>query len=233
MSFGGRFGVDNCLSVNGGIGPGTGLTSATCNGGASEYFVLAGSGQIHPPRRVGRQLQVHLAGCNHTARQTWVPIGSSVGVDSNEHPDSSIANECLDVWGNGGSGSNVDDTNCNGSDAQGFTFDASHQIMHRGTYLTTSYLYGQPVMMESHPGGPYQQFQMVRLPSGGGLTFNGAALPNSCLDVLGDDNTPSTLVDLAVCNGSNAQVWHPYVIGFPQVYSPSLADQLGHPTPKP
>jgi hypothetical protein len=269
LSFGGRFGVSNCLDIWGdSLASGAKIDSTTCNDTLAQRFTYTGNRQIVPLQNssycldvryadyaagvvelapcngtaaqswdmtngtirpegdasycldvhggnTGPSVTVDVAPCNGTDAQLWWPFGFTTTLVSNEtNPNGGlISSECLDVrYDNTNPGSNLDDYVCDGTDAQLFTLSEHHEITNHGLCLDVqgANVSAGVLHMQSCNGTDAQKWDMHG--ANDAVTIvNKLSGSTYCLDVYGNNATPGTTVDLAACNGTNAQLWHPLV----------------------
>jgi hypothetical protein len=174
---------------------------------------------------------VDLAPCNQTAAQEFWTAGYTIGIESTlfdsnnyEHP------ECLDVLGNNeNSGATLDDSDCNGTNAQWFVLNQSHQItLASDQNLCVAAVGAQVngttvVELESCDLSVLgQQWHMLNKSVNSGCSsgeyagcseFSASNFVNDvgCLDIYSDSSKSPTTVDDYTCTPNNqAQLWVPF-----------------------
>ena len=215
-----------------------------CNGTINQQWFVSG-GQIVSANRSGGQdycLDVQngvhavgtplgLAPCNGTAAQAFWPAGYTMKIASTFSVTSGSPQvtqpECLDVlYDNESVGASLDDSVCNGSNAQWFILDGNQHIAlanNPGLCLATGTLSGElaPVSLQTcSPDEAKQKWIFVNK----GLIENRrvvsiANAASACLDILYGSPASPTTVDSFTCNGTAAQRWQPS----PSAASPYVA----------
>jgi hypothetical protein len=205
-----------------------------CNATAAQQWVVA-EGQIQARYAPSAScLTVHggntanaavvdLEPCNNSQDQLWWAFGFTSNVTSHIGYDSmgSYTFQCLDVWyDQTNAGATLDNTQCNDTDGQGFTFSVNHEIKHDGLCLDVkgANVSAGVVTMQPCNGTNAQKWAVSRDVNGWLIVISalrGANNALECVDINGANSTPGTRVDLAGCNNTVAQIWHPFVAGFP------------------
>jgi hypothetical protein len=236
-----------CLDLNYGDLATGAVSMVPCNDGINQRWAIVGGQIVSENRSDGKThcLDVHfgahsigtpidLAPCVAGASdQVFWTAGSPMEFASTmshlttnptlTHP------ECLDVlYDNETVGAPLDDSDCNGLQAQWFTLDQFHQVhLSNNTALClgiTGFL--------SVPNGfsvglvecavppaspsPLQQWFFTnrgRNATGGLVSLNN--MSSGCLDIFGGSNVSPTSVDVFTCNGGGAQMWQPTVFAGP------------------
>jgi hypothetical protein len=209
---------DACLCLDAGDGsPGSTVRVAGCDGSPPQGWTIA-DGQLRPASNSGACLdgaQLALAACNAMPPQAWWPFGFAITVGSSEQTPAggSPKNEGLSIKGAAAPGVGVDDEVSSGTPAQVFTLTARHEIT-LGALCLQAMNHKNPGLLELQTctGTIGQSWAFVGADSGVIVQHRYFKQPNgqsSCLDVFGNRTLPGDSIDLAPCNGTTAQLWHP------------------------
>jgi len=219
-----------CVEVHGGDLTAGVVDVATCNGTASQQWMIMG-GQITSLSQIDSQMYcldvyfgdhsvstpVDLAPCNGTAAQVFWFTGYRIALRSAFLDANTNIPECLDLYFDSEqAGTPFDNSDCNATNAQIFVLDTSRRI----------HLANDPSLCVATSGSPSDGVSEVTLvscsdsitpaqqwyfsatsPEGGVNVVNQSMI--DCLDVFDGDQTAATQIDTYMCTGTPAQLWYP------------------------
>jgi hypothetical protein len=153
------------------------------------------------------------------------PAGFTMSILSTKTDPNNSDHECLDVFSNNeNAGATLDDSDCNGTNAQWFILDLSHRVeLANDTSLCLSIVGTETggtyaVELEDCSGSSDQEWYMGNKGVNSGCDDGDCSVTeyatfvnfaSACLDIDGNSSTSGTTVDDHTCNNTTAQLWVP------------------------